>query len=170
MASAAEQMASNISLGSFGKATELKKRLWFTIGALVLFGALVVVLNKKGEEAKVASAVNSPDARTVLSPPAKFGNITLHDGSLVQLAPGPKLTIPEEFAPGSPRGDAQRGAASGGGSRVGDCVGAGRRPAARRPRRTHGACARAGHAGSHCPGPAPRTARSRRRAGSPRGT
>ncbi len=43
MASAAEQMASNISLGSFGKATELKKRLWFTIGALVLFRLLSFV-------------------------------------------------------------------------------------------------------------------------------
>ncbi|MEO6248088.1 MAG: preprotein translocase subunit SecY [Sphingomicrobium sp.] len=43
MASAAEQMASTISLGSFGKATELKKRLWFTIGALVLFRFLSFV-------------------------------------------------------------------------------------------------------------------------------
>jgi hypothetical protein len=35
MASAAEQMAANISMASFTKATELKKRLWFTLGALV---------------------------------------------------------------------------------------------------------------------------------------
>ncbi len=40
MASAAEQMASNISLSNFGKATELKKRIWFTIGALVVFRLL----------------------------------------------------------------------------------------------------------------------------------
>ncbi|MCY7339435.1 MAG: preprotein translocase subunit SecY [Sphingomonas bacterium] len=40
MASAAEQLAANISLSSFGKATELKKRLWFTLGALVLFRLL----------------------------------------------------------------------------------------------------------------------------------
>src|SRR4029453_10685873 len=37
MASAAEQLASSISLGNFAKATELKKRLWFTLGALILF-------------------------------------------------------------------------------------------------------------------------------------
>ena len=43
MASAAEQMASNISLSSFSKATELKKRLWFTLGALVLFRMLSFV-------------------------------------------------------------------------------------------------------------------------------
>ncbi len=40
MASAAEQMASSISLANFAKATELKKRLWFTLGALVLFRLL----------------------------------------------------------------------------------------------------------------------------------
>ncbi len=37
MASAAEQLAANISWGSFAKATELKKRLWFTLGALVFY-------------------------------------------------------------------------------------------------------------------------------------
>ncbi|HET9397915.1 MAG TPA: preprotein translocase subunit SecY [Sphingomicrobium sp.] len=43
MASAAEQLAANISLSTFGKATELKKRLWFTLGALVLFRLLSFV-------------------------------------------------------------------------------------------------------------------------------
>ena len=37
MASAAEQLASNLSLGSFSKATELKKRIWFTLGALLVY-------------------------------------------------------------------------------------------------------------------------------------
>jgi len=40
MASAAEQLASNMSLSQFAKATELKKRLWFTIGALIIFRLL----------------------------------------------------------------------------------------------------------------------------------
>ena len=43
MASVAEQMAANISLANFSKATELKKRLWFTLGALVLFRFLSYV-------------------------------------------------------------------------------------------------------------------------------
>ena len=43
MASAAEQLASNISLASFSKATELKRRLWFTLGALILFRLLSFV-------------------------------------------------------------------------------------------------------------------------------
>ena len=37
MASAAEQLAANMNWGAFSKATELKKRLWFTLGALVIF-------------------------------------------------------------------------------------------------------------------------------------
>ncbi|MBI4185043.1 MAG: preprotein translocase subunit SecY [Proteobacteria bacterium] len=37
MASAAEQLAANINFGVFAKATELKKRLWFTLGALIVY-------------------------------------------------------------------------------------------------------------------------------------
>src|SRR3569833_1285636 len=40
MASAAEHLASSISFANFQKATELKKSLWFTIGALILFRLL----------------------------------------------------------------------------------------------------------------------------------
>ncbi|HEV2748153.1 MAG TPA: preprotein translocase subunit SecY [Allosphingosinicella sp.] len=43
MASAAESMASNLSLANFAKATDLKKRLWFTLGALVIFRLLSFV-------------------------------------------------------------------------------------------------------------------------------
>jgi preprotein translocase subunit SecY len=37
MASAAEQLAASLNLSAFGKATELKNRLWFTLGALVVY-------------------------------------------------------------------------------------------------------------------------------------
>jgi preprotein translocase subunit SecY len=37
MASAAEQLAANMNLGVFAKATELKKRIWFTLLALVVY-------------------------------------------------------------------------------------------------------------------------------------
>jgi preprotein translocase subunit SecY len=43
MASAADQLASSISLAKFSKATELKKRLWFTLGALIIFRMLSYV-------------------------------------------------------------------------------------------------------------------------------
>ena len=43
MASAAEQLAANLSLSFFSKATELKKRIWFTLGALIIFRLLSYV-------------------------------------------------------------------------------------------------------------------------------
>ena len=37
MASAAEQLASSINFSAIGKAEELKKRIWFTLGALIVY-------------------------------------------------------------------------------------------------------------------------------------
>jgi preprotein translocase subunit SecY len=37
MASAAEQLAANLNFASLGKAEELKKRIWFTLGALIVY-------------------------------------------------------------------------------------------------------------------------------------
>jgi preprotein translocase subunit SecY len=37
MARAAEQFASSLNFGAFAKATELKQRLWFTLGALIVY-------------------------------------------------------------------------------------------------------------------------------------
>src|SRR5690625_3277397 len=37
MASAAEQLAANLNLGALAKATDLKKRIWFTLGALIVY-------------------------------------------------------------------------------------------------------------------------------------
>src|SRR6195952_1790721 len=43
MASRADNIASNISLANFSKATELKNRIWFTVGALIIFRFLSFV-------------------------------------------------------------------------------------------------------------------------------
>src|SRR5215212_1161980 len=43
MASAAESLASSITFANFQKAAELKRRLWFTLGALILFRLLSFV-------------------------------------------------------------------------------------------------------------------------------
>ena len=43
MASRADNIASNLSLANFSKATELRQRIWFTIGALVVFRFLSFV-------------------------------------------------------------------------------------------------------------------------------
>ena len=37
MASAAEQLAASLNFGAFAKASELKSRIWFTLGALVIY-------------------------------------------------------------------------------------------------------------------------------------
>ena len=37
MASAAEQLASNLNFSAFARADELKKRIWFTLGALLIY-------------------------------------------------------------------------------------------------------------------------------------
>src|SRR5687767_15804402 len=37
MASAAEQLAARFNFGALAKAEELKKRIWFTLGALVIY-------------------------------------------------------------------------------------------------------------------------------------
>tara|TARA_R110002020_G_scaffold88345_10_gene217083 strand:- start:2611 stop:3942 length:1332 start_codon:yes stop_codon:yes gene_type:complete len=39
MVSAAEQLASNLNFSAFAKAEELKKRIWFTLGALIVYRA-----------------------------------------------------------------------------------------------------------------------------------
>ncbi len=43
MASRADNIASNMSFANFSKATELKQRIWFTIGALIIFRFLSFV-------------------------------------------------------------------------------------------------------------------------------
>ncbi len=43
MASRADNVASNLSLANFTKATELKNRIWFTLGALIVFRFLAFV-------------------------------------------------------------------------------------------------------------------------------
>ena len=37
MVSAAERLAGNVNFGAFSKATELKQRIWFTLGALIVY-------------------------------------------------------------------------------------------------------------------------------------
>lgn len=56
MASAAEQLAANINLGVFSKATELKKRIWFTLGALLVY-RLGTYIPVPGVDASVLGAM-----------------------------------------------------------------------------------------------------------------
>ncbi|MEE9313071.1 MAG: preprotein translocase subunit SecY [Rhizobiaceae bacterium] len=61
MASAAEQLASNLSYSTFSKATDLKKRLWFTLMALIVYrlGTYIPVPGINPDQLKAAFSQQS---------------------------------------------------------------------------------------------------------------
>ena len=91
MASAAEQMASSISLANFAKATELKKRLWFTIGALVLFRLLSYV-PVPGIDPVAMQALYQTQAGGILDVFNTFSGGALERFSIVALGVMPYIT------------------------------------------------------------------------------
>ena len=60
MASAAEQLAANLNFGAFAKAEALKKRIWFTLGALLIYrlGTYIPVPGINPEALKAAFDAN----------------------------------------------------------------------------------------------------------------
>ena len=93
MASSAQQqqLAASLSLANFGKATELKKRLWFTLGALIVF-RLVSFVPLPGID---PTALNALFARTqggVLDFFNMFSGGALQRMSLIALGVTPYIT------------------------------------------------------------------------------
>ncbi len=91
MASAAEQLASSISLASFSKATELKKRLWFTLGALILFRLLSFV-PVPGIDPVAMSALYQTQSGGILDVFNTFSGGALERFSIVALGVMPYIT------------------------------------------------------------------------------
>ena len=91
MASAAEQLASSISLANFQKATELKKRLWFTIGALILFRLLSFV-PVPGIDPVAMSALYQTQSGGILDVFNTFSGGALARFSIVALGVMPYIT------------------------------------------------------------------------------
>jgi len=91
MASAAEQMASNISLANFAKATDLKKRLWFTLGALIIFRLLSFV-PLPGIDPRALSALFQRTQGGVLDFFNMFSGGSLQRMSLIALGVMPYIT------------------------------------------------------------------------------
>src|ERR1700710_441912 len=91
MASAAEQMAANISLANFAKATELKKRLWFTLGALIVF-RLVSFVPLPGVDPSVLSTLFNRPKGGVLDYFNMFSGGALQRMSLIALGVTPYIT------------------------------------------------------------------------------
>jgi preprotein translocase subunit SecY len=91
MASAAEQMAANISLANFAKATDLKKRLWFTLGALIVFRLLSFV-PLPGIDPRALSQLFSRTQGGVLDFFNMFSGGSLQRMSLIALGVMPYIT------------------------------------------------------------------------------
>jgi preprotein translocase subunit SecY len=91
MASAAEQLASSITLANFNKATELKKRLWFTLGALILFRLLSFV-PVPGIDPVAMSALSQTQSGGILDVFNTFSGGALERFSIVALGVMPYIT------------------------------------------------------------------------------
>jgi preprotein translocase subunit SecY len=91
MASKADQIAANISLSKFGQATELKKRLWFTVGALLVFRLLSFV-PLPGVDPTILAQLYSHTQGGVLDIFNTFSGGSLQRMSLIALGIMPYIT------------------------------------------------------------------------------
>jgi preprotein translocase subunit SecY len=91
MATAAEHMASSISLANFAKASDLKKRLWFTLGALIVFRLLSFV-PLPGIDPRALNALFETTRGGVLDFFNMFSGGSLQRMSLIALGVMPYIT------------------------------------------------------------------------------
>ncbi len=92
MASKADQMASNINFSKFGQATDLKKRIWFTIGALIVFRMLSFVPLPGIDPVAQAALYANNAAGGVLDIFNTFSGGSLERMSLIALGVMPYIT------------------------------------------------------------------------------
>ena len=92
MASRADQMASNLNLSKFGQATELKNRIWFTIGALIIFRMLSFVPLPGVDPIAQAALYANNAAGGVLDIFNTFSGGSLERMSLIALGVMPYIT------------------------------------------------------------------------------
>ncbi|WP_156254314.1 preprotein translocase subunit SecY [Sandarakinorhabdus oryzae] len=91
MASAAEQMAANLSFANFSKATELKNRIWFTLGALIVF-RLISFVPLPGIDPLALSSLFNQTRGGVLDFFNMFSGGALERMSLIALGVTPYIT------------------------------------------------------------------------------
>ena len=91
MASAAEQMAANLSFANFSKAPELKSRIWFTLGALVVF-RLISFVPLPGIDPLALSSLFEQTRGGVLDFFNMFSGGALERMSLIALGVTPYIT------------------------------------------------------------------------------
>jgi preprotein translocase subunit SecY len=91
MASRADNLASNFSLAKFSQATELKNRIWFTIGALIIFRLLSYV-PLPGVDPTALAALYEQTKGGVLDIFNTFSGGSLERMSLIALGVMPYIT------------------------------------------------------------------------------
>jgi len=91
MASRADNIASTLSLANFSKATELKSRIWFTVGALIVFRFLSFV-PLPGVNPKVLEQLYSKTQGGILDIFNTFSGGSLERMSLIALGVMPYIT------------------------------------------------------------------------------
>ena len=91
MASRADNIASNLSLANFSRATELKKRIWFTVGALIVFRFLSFV-PLPGVNPLILSSLYSKTQGGILDIFNTFSGGSLQRMSLIALGVMPYIT------------------------------------------------------------------------------
>jgi preprotein translocase subunit SecY len=92
MASKAEQLASNINFSKFGQAEDLKKRIWFTIGALIIFRMLSFIPLPGVDPIAQAALYQSQASGGVLDIFNTFSGGSLERMSLIALGVMPYIT------------------------------------------------------------------------------
>jgi len=91
MASRADNLASNFSLAKFSQATDLKNRIWFTIGALIIFRLLSYV-PLPGVDPTALAALYQQTKGGVLDIFNTFSGGSLERMSLIALGVMPYIT------------------------------------------------------------------------------
>jgi preprotein translocase subunit SecY len=92
MASKADQLASNINFSKFGQADDLKKRIWFTIGALIIFRMLSFIPLPGVDPIAQAALYQSQASGGVLDIFNTFSGGSLERMSLIALGVMPYIT------------------------------------------------------------------------------
>ncbi len=84
MASAAEQLAANININAFGKATDLHKRLWFTVLALIVYRLGTFIPIPGVDVAYIAQMLNG-QAKGILGMVDMFSGGAVQHGAIFAL-------------------------------------------------------------------------------------
>jgi preprotein translocase subunit SecY len=91
MASRADKMASGINFSKFGQADDLKKRIWFTIGALIVF-RLLAVIPIPGINPVALAEINKQSQGTILDMFNAFSGGALTNASIIAVGIMPYIT------------------------------------------------------------------------------